>query len=162
LVDIKRVSQLEFSNKPIKTAEQVISYLTKYLTKSFQMRQNKEFAVRFGLLKGAPLYKFFRVIYNYYTDKKNGVSLTYIQEKIKKPFTSSHVFINDDYVCNKVIESELTSYFDNDMSLKKETRCVLVNQEFCFHQQSQRRKLVDFLKLCLRYSSKNKVKKNQF
>ena len=98
LVDIKKVSQLEFSNKPIKTAEQVISYLTKYLTKTFQMRQNKEFALRFGLLKGTPLYKFFRVIYNYYTDKKNGVSLTYIQEKIKKPFTSSHVFINDDYV----------------------------------------------------------------
>nr|CAG8502219.1 3132_t:CDS:2 [Entrophospora candida] len=68
----------------------------------------------------------------------NGINLTYIQGKIKKPFASSYVFINDDYIFNRVAESEFISYFDAELNLNEQ---VLVNQAPQFHHQSRKYKL---------------------
>ncbi|CAG8733603.1 6159_t:CDS:2, partial [Ambispora leptoticha] len=51
------------SNKPIKSAEGVVAYLTKYLAKSFSMRANLEQAEKSGLLSGMKIYKFFQTSY---------------------------------------------------------------------------------------------------
>ena len=110
---MKRVSHLKVSGKPIRSVEAVIAYLIKYLAKSFQMRENKALAEKVGLLPSMGIYKFFRVIYGYQGDQ------TFIQEKRKKPFTSSQVFINNDYGFNEVVEKEFSPYFTDDLKLKK-------------------------------------------
>ncbi|CAJ0750560.1 17447_t:CDS:2, partial [Entrophospora sp. SA101] len=50
-------------DQPIKSAEGIITYLTKYLVKSFQMRANKELAAKVGLLPNMRIYKFFQTTY---------------------------------------------------------------------------------------------------
>jgi hypothetical protein len=126
------VSHLKVQGKPIKSAEQVVIYLAKYLAKAFQMRQNKELSQKVGLLKGMSIYKFFRVIYGYDGER------VYIAAKVQKPLISSQVFINNDYGFTEEVEKNFTDYFEKDL------------------------KLTEILKLCLNFSSKSKIKKNQF
>ncbi|WNE40450.1 MAG: hypothetical protein GBAus27B_000517 [Mycoplasmataceae bacterium] len=156
LVDMKRISHLKMSGQAIQTSEGAIAYLTKYLAKSFQMREDKELAERVGLLKGMAVYKFFRVIYGYEKDR------TFIQEKRKKPLISSQVFINNDYGFAEEVTQEFGEYFEtqeNNFRLKKNARIILKQKE---PQPKQSSKTTDLLKICLRYSSASKVKQNQF
>jgi hypothetical protein len=153
LVDIKRVSHLKVGGKPIKSAEQVVIYLAKYLAKAFKMRQDPALSQKVGLLKGMSIYKFFRVIYGY----KDGQ--VYIAEKVKKPSVSSTVFINNDYGFQSEVEREFSDYFSENGGLKKEARKILQQKE---PQPTNNGKITDLLKLCLRYSSKSKIKQNQF
>ena len=153
LVDLKRVSHLKVQGKPIRSAEGVILYLVKYLAKSFQMRENKVLAEKVGLLPGMGIYKFFRVIYGYDGER------TYIAQKRKKPLISSQVFINNDYGFTQEVEREFSNYFDKDLHLKKQARQILKVKE---PKPSNNGKITDVLKLCLRYSSRSKVKQNHF
>ncbi|KLL04466.1 MAG: hypothetical protein MRERV_14c063 [Mycoplasmataceae bacterium RV_VA103A] len=152
LVDMKRVSHLRVGGKPIRSAEGVVLYLIKYLAKSFQMRQDKELATRVGLLPGMSIYKFFKVIYGY----ENGQA--FIQQKRKKPLLSSQVFINNDYGFQQEVEQEFSPYFDEKGHLKKDARKILQKKE---PQPVNNHKITDLLKLCLRYSTKSKIKQNQ-
>jgi hypothetical protein len=152
LVDIKRVSHLKVQGKPIRSAEGVVLYLIKYLAKSFQMRENKELAHKVGLLPGMGIYKFFRVIYGYDQEK------VYIAQKRKKPLISSQVFINNEYSFNQEVEQEFANYFDQDLNLKKTVRKTLLKEP----PPVNNGKITDLLKLCLRFSSRSKVKKNHF
>jgi len=153
-VDVKRVSHLKVQGKPIRSAEGVVLYLVKYLAKSFQMRENKELAAKVGLLPGMGIYKFFRVIYGYRED-----GFAYIVQKRQKPQISSQVFINNDYGFTEQIEKEFSEYFDKDLKLKKQARQICQQKE---PQPVNNGKITDLLKLCLRFSSKSKVKKKQF
>jgi len=117
------------------------------------MRQNKELAEKVGLLPGMGIYKFFRVIYGYEGDR------TYIATKRKKPLISSQVFINNDYGFTEQVEQEFSDYFDENLHLKKQARQILKEKE---PQPSNQGKITDLLKLCLRYSSRSKVKQNSF
>ena len=156
LVDMKRISHLKVSGKPIRSAEAVIAYLIKYLAKSFQMRENKELAERVGLLSGMGIYKFFRVIYGYEGER------TYIQEKRQKPAISSAVFINNNYGDQQEIEQEFSPYFTPELCLKKEARQILHAKEPNFNLSLKSPKINDLLKLCLRFSSRSSIKKNHF
>ena len=93
------------------------------------MRDNTELAERVGLLKGVSIYKFFRAVYGYYEDKRNGILLTYISEKIRKPVRYSLVFINNDYGRTEQIKKEFTPYFTADLKLKKKARKILRRRE---------------------------------
>ncbi|CAJ0848596.1 3998_t:CDS:2 [Entrophospora sp. SA101] len=78
-------AQSVINDQPIKSAEGIITYLTKYLVKSFQMRANKELAAKVGLLPNMRIYKFFQTTYGYYKGKR------YHQgEKIRKPDYYTH------------------------------------------------------------------------
>ncbi|WNE41218.1 MAG: hypothetical protein mread185_000675 [Mycoplasmataceae bacterium] len=123
LVDMKRISHLKMNGKSILTSEGAIAYLTKYLAKSFQMREDTELANKVGLLRGMGVYKFFRVIYGY---KENQA---FIQEKRKKPVITSYVFINNDLAYSEEIEQEFGAYFDKDLSLKKQVKSILKQKE---------------------------------
>jgi hypothetical protein len=119
------------------------------------MRENKELSQKVGLLPGMGVYKFFRVIYGY---QENGLS--FIQAKRKKPFLSSQIFINNDYGFNQEVEQELGSYFDyseKGLKLKKQVQETLRQKSL-----PNSGKITDFLKLCLRYCSRSKVKQNSF
>ncbi|CAG8809474.1 3393_t:CDS:2, partial [Racocetra persica] len=153
-VDIKRVSHLKVNGRPIKSAEQVVIYLAKYLAKAFKMRQDPELAKKVGLLKGMSIYKFFRVIYGY-----DEAGRAYIADKVKKPLTSSKVFINNEYGFQQEVEQEFSPYFDEKGHLKKDARKILQKKE---PQPTNNGKITDLLKLCLRYSTKSKIKQNQF
>ncbi|CAG8717588.1 2392_t:CDS:2, partial [Ambispora leptoticha] len=74
LVDIKQLSHLKISNKPIKSAEGVVVYLTKYLAKSFSMRANLEQAKKSGLLSGMKIYKFFQASYGNHKEIRAKIS----------------------------------------------------------------------------------------
>ena len=157
LVDIKRVSHLKVQGKPIRSAEGVVLYLIKYLAKSFQMRQDKELANKVGLLPGMGIYKIFRVIYGYDGER------TYIAAKRKKPLISSQVFINNDYGFTEQVEKEFSDYFDENLRLKKNARQILQQKEKVPDLSNKKDlKLTQILKLCLNFSSKSKVKQNQF
>jgi hypothetical protein len=117
------------------------------------MRENKALAHKVGLLPGMGIYKFFRVIYGYDGER------TYIAQKRKKPLISSQVFINNDYGFNEEVEQEFTPYFDQNLNLKKSARKILSEKE---PQPVNNGKISNLLKLCLRYSSKSKIKQNQF
>jgi hypothetical protein len=143
------------AGRPIKNAEQVVIYLAKYLAKAFQMRQNQELSQKVGLLKGMSIYKFFRVIYGYHSD----TNLPFIAAKVQKPQVSSQVFINNDYFFTKEVAKEFQDYFAKDLKLKKNARKILQQKE---PQPVNNDKITDVLKLCLRYSSRSKIKKNQF
>ena len=155
LVDMKRISHLKVGGKPIRSAEAVIAYLIKYLAKSFQMRENKELAEKVGLLPGMGIYKFFRVIYGYDGER------VFIQEKRKKPFTSSQVFINNEYGFSEVVEKEFSPYFTDDLKLKKNAKQILKAKEPKPIEQKSYN-LTETLKLCLRFCSRSSIKKNQF
>jgi len=117
------------------------------------MRENKELAEKVGLLPGMGIYKFFRVIYGYDGER------VYISQKRKKPLISSQVFINHDYGFNEQVEQEFADYFDKDLRLKKNAKQILQEKE---PQPINDGKITDLLKLCLRYSSRSKIKQNQF
>ena len=155
LVDMKRVSHLKVSGKPIHSAEAVIAYLVKYLAKSFQMRENKSLADQVGLLPSMGIYKFFRVIYGYDGER------TYIQEKRKKPLISSQVFINNDYGFTEQVEKEFSPCFTDDLRLKKNAQQILKEREPKPPEQKTYN-LTETLKLCLRFCSHSSIKKNQF
>jgi hypothetical protein len=147
------------NGKPIKSAEQVVIYLAKYLAKAFQMRQNQELSQKVGLLKGMSIYKFFRVIYGYRAD----TGLPFIAAKVQKPLVSSAVFINNDYGFAEEVEKEFSDYFDENLHLKKETRKIFREKEKLPDYSGEKTlKLTQILKLCLNFSSKSKIKKNQF
>ena len=129
MVDIKRVIHCQTRSKPIKTAEGVILYLTKYLAKAFQMRTNQELAKKVGLLSNTSIYKFFRVTYGYYEDQKNGISLSYVNEKIRKPVRYSQVFINNNSSDSEQIKKEFAPYFTADLKLKKKAKKILRKKE---------------------------------
>jgi hypothetical protein len=148
---MKRVSHLKVQGKSINSAERLTLYLIKYLSKSFQMRENQELAQKVGLLPGMGVYKFFRVIYGYEGDK------TYIAQKRKRPLTSSAVFINNDYGFSEEVEKEFAPYFEKDLKLKKQARQILKKE-----QVKPTGKITDLLKLCLFHSTRSKVKKNYF
>ncbi|CAJ0824757.1 6775_t:CDS:2 [Entrophospora sp. SA101] len=96
-----RVSYLKISDQPIKSAEGIITYLTKYLVKSFQMRANKELAAKVGLLPNMRIYKFFQTTYGYYKGKR------YHQgEKIRKPDYYTHSSTMTMVTPNKKISTE--------------------------------------------------------
>ncbi|CAG8725352.1 9674_t:CDS:2 [Racocetra persica] len=120
---MKRVSHLRVGGKPIRSAEGVVLYLIKYLAKSFQMRENKVLSQKVGLLPGMGIYKIFRVIYGY----ENGQA--FIQQKRKKPLTSSQVFINNEYGFQQEAEQEFSPYFDEKEHLKKDARKILQKRE---------------------------------
>jgi len=117
------------------------------------MRENKELANKVGLLPGMGIYKIFRVIYGYDGER------TYIAQKRKKPLISSQVFVNNDYGFTEQVEKEFSDYFDENLRLKKNARKILRQKE---PQPSKNGKITDLLKLCLRYSSRSKVKQNRF
>ncbi|MDR1670330.1 MAG: hypothetical protein LBR43_01205 [Spiroplasmataceae bacterium] len=154
LVDMKRISHLKMSGQAIRTSERAIAYLTKYLAKSFQMRENQELAQKVGLLKGMGVYKFFRVIYGY---KENQA---FIQAKRKKPAITSYAFINNDLVYPEEIEQEFGAYFEPDLKLKKQAKLILKNKDKSINSPPNRPKINDILKLCLNYCSNSNIKKN--
>jgi hypothetical protein len=142
--------------KPIKSAEQVVIYLAKYLAKAFEMRANKELSEKFGLLKGMSIYKFFRVIYGYDGER------SYIVAKIKKPTKSSVVFINNNSDYSLTAENDFSDYFTDNLKLKKNAKQILLKKEKFSPLPQKSYELTEILKLCLRYCSHSKIKKNQF
>ena len=164
LVDIKRVSHCPAGSKSIQSAEGIILYLTKYLAKAFQMRTNQALAEKVGLLPGMGVYKFFQVIYGYYEDRKNGIALSYKNEKIRKPIRYSQVFINNNYGGTEQIKKEFTSYFTADLKLKKQAKKILRKREGKkFIWQSQESwPITDLLKICLRFASHSSIKRNHY
>ncbi|MCE8167650.1 MAG: hypothetical protein I3275_03405 [Candidatus Moeniiplasma glomeromycotorum] len=152
LVDIKRISHLKIQGKPIKSAEQVVAYLAKYLAKAFRMRQDQALAQKVGLLSHMSIYKFFRVIYGYDDGKP------YLAAKVKKPLTSSFVFINHQKGFNQEAEVEFSPCFEENFRLKKNIRQKLKKNP----PPENPTRLTDFLKLCLFHSTRSKVKQNSF
>jgi hypothetical protein len=154
---MKRVSHLKVGGKPIRSAEAIIAYLIKYLAKSFQMRENKELAEKVGLLPSMGVYKFFRVIYGYEGEN------AFIQAKRKKPFTTSQVFINNDYGFSEVVEKEFSPYFTDELRLKKNAKQILKKREPKLELTQQKSyNLTEVLKLCLSSCSHSSIKKNNF
>jgi hypothetical protein len=153
-VDIKRVSHLRISNKQVRSTEGLIDYLTKYLAKSFQMRQNKELAEKVGLLPGMKVYKFFQATYSYCRDKRYS-----LKEKISKPNYYSYVFINNEYGCEKKIKRKLAPYFANKLELLKKRKLVLPNSTW---QTKEDWQLVDIIRMCLHFATRNYIKENYY
>jgi len=131
------------------------------------MRQDQALSQKVGLLKGMSIYKFFRVIYGYHAD----TGLPYIVAKVQKPQVSSKVFINNDYGFTEQVEKEFADYFDEKQSfvgdqnlrLKKKARKIFREKEKLPDFSNKKDwKLTEILKLCLNFSSKSKIKQNQF
>jgi hypothetical protein len=120
------------------------------------MRNNKELAEKVGLLSGMKIYKFFRVIYDYYSDEKNGINLTYIRDKIRRPGRYSYIFINNDYGYSKQDEPDFASYFADETKSKKSIPISLSK----FVPESWQ--LIDILKMCQHFSSHNYLRKNYY
>ena len=139
LVDIKKLSHLKINGKPIKSAEGVVLYLTKYLAKSFSMRTNLELAKRTGLLSNMRIYKFFRTVCEEYKGKKY-----HKKEKIHKPEFYSYIFINNDYDCIEQFEKVFASYFTD--KLKKSTLVPKGKLSFAW-QTKKSWQLIDILKI---------------
>lgn len=158
LVDIKQVSHLKISNKPIKSAEGVVIYLTKYLAKSFLMRTNVELAKKSGLLSGMKIYKFFQTAYGHYKGKSYDG-----REKIKKPKSHSYIFINNDYGCAKQFEKNFASYFADGSKLENSLSALNLRRKPKFIWRVKKNwPLVDILKMCLYFSNHNYIKKNHY
>jgi hypothetical protein len=115
------VSQLKISDEAIKSAEGVVIYLTKYLAKSFQMRNNRELAAKTGLLPNMRIYQSFQNIYDYRKSKKYRLT-----EKSHKPRRYSYAFINNDYGYVKQVEKDFGNYFAENSKLGKNIKQNLI------------------------------------
>jgi hypothetical protein len=99
------------------------------------------------------LYKFFRVIYDFSGEKPKAIS------RIKKPFKTSRVFINNDENFRYQAERELSRYFELDKNQKLRTKSKKQQPKTKIKNLSN--SPIDFVKLCFLHSTKSNIQENQ-
>jgi hypothetical protein len=132
--------------------------------KNFTLRQSLELSQKHGLFSGMALYKFFRVIYDFSTEPAKVIS------RIRKPFKTSRVFINNDENFRYQAEKELKPYFelDKERSLltfdkgkDKKLRVKAKKRQPKAKIKNLSNSPIDFVKLCFAYSTKANIQENQ-
>jgi hypothetical protein len=131
--------------------------LAKYLSKSFELRADKGWAEKMGLLPGMSLYKFYRWIYAYQDGQKIPLA------KVARPHKTTATFVNDDANYTARIREELAPYLE--VKDNQKLRWKKPAQQIFWEREPQIKEWkggIALVKSCLRWSSQRQIKQNSF